>query len=148
MPVISELEIREFKREDNGIYSAWFIDSAIDEFMGPAWSDEELEEIENDKSGIVLSVFLANELVGVVSLAYPDEEHKSYGIMGIAVSPSKQRQGIGVKILRELQKYFKTQSGQQWVAFVSSENVNAQEFMVKCGWSKGVKDNNMYSYSF
>jgi len=128
MPINTKLKVREFKRADNIIYSAWFHDSAMNKFMGPAWSKEELEEIEKDKSGTVLSVFLANELVGVVSLAYPDKKHKSYGIMGIAVSPDKQGNGIGAKILKELQNYFKTQKGQQWVAFVDPENVSAQEF--------------------
>lgn len=61
--------------------------------MGPAWNDEELDHIFSEEKASVLSAFHSSELVGVVSLAFPDDEISSYGITGIAVKHSDNAKG-------------------------------------------------------
>jgi len=143
-----QVTLREFERTDNIEYSTWFSDSTLNKQLGPAWSDEELNQIFKEEPGSILSAFHSNELVGVVALALPNSEHSSYGVAGVAVKPQKQRQGFGAKILLALQSYYKTQQGQEWVGFVNINNDSAQQFMEKQGWEKGGVQNEMYRYTF
>jgi len=133
-----KLEIREFQPVDNVQYASWFSDPVIDRFLGPEWSNEELDEILNDKTGAVLSAFHSDELVGVVSLTFPNIEHASFGITGIAVKPNSQRQGFGKEIILTTQSYYNVEPGQQWIAFVKVSNIPAQYFMEKQGWRKNI----------
>ena len=143
-----ELQLREFTRADNVEYSLWFADRSMNRYLGPAWSSEELDQILKNEAGSVLSVFHSSELIGVVSMALPNSEHKRYGVTGVAVKPQKQRQGFGAKILLALQKYYKTPHGQEWMGFVNVGNDLAQQFMEKQGWEKGDIENEMYRYMY
>lgn len=107
--MIGQIKVREFRRVDNVEYSSWFSDPSMHKTMGPAWNDEELDHIFSEEKASVLSAFHSSELVGVVSLAFPDDEISSYGITGIAVKPQRQRQGYGAKIILAAQNYCNTQ---------------------------------------
>ncbi len=144
--MISNLEIRKFQRVDSIRYGEWFSDFNINKYIGPVWSAKELDEIEMETESEVLSVFLENELVGVVSVAYPNNEHPRYCIMGIAVAPNKQREGIGEGILQALPNYFKTAPSQRWIAYVSSQNIPARNFFIKHGWKKGLEERDLYEF--
>lgn len=116
--------------------------------MGPAWSDAELDEILMQEPCSVLSACSAGELVGVVSVVYPDDVCSSYGITGLAVNPANQRQGIASMILSKIQSYCCTKPGQEWIAFVHLDNESAHKFMEKQGWHKGDTEGEMFRYSY
>lgn len=143
-----EIELRDFQRSDNVEYSAWFSDPAIDKYIGPAWTDQELTEIFSDNPGSVLSASISNDLVGVVTLQFPLNEPNPYAITAIAVNPKMQRTGIAEQIIYSIQKYFDANPSQEWVAYVSPSNVAAESLLVKLGWQKGELENKLYRYSF
>ena len=143
-----QLALREFQRKDNVEYASWFSHPEIDKHIGPPWSGEELDEIFKENPMSVYSAFYSTELVGVISIAFPDQEYSSYGITGVAVKPNLQRQGFGAKIITATQNYLNTQPGQEWMAFVSINNESAQQFMEKQGWKKGGIENKMYLYMY
>ncbi len=143
-----KLKVKEFQHSDNEIYSSWFENPDMERFMGPAWSEDELDQISNENDGVVLSVFSSNNLVGVVSLAFPNKENSNYGITGISIAPHMQRQGVGGKVLEALREHFNTSSWQLWSAFVSTQNINAQKFMLKYGWRQTGEESEMYKFTY
>ena len=140
--------LREFERTDNVEYTSWFSDPSMNKYMGPAWSSEELDQIFDEEPPSVFSALHRGELIGVVSLALPNNINSSFGVTGVAVKPQKQRQGYGAKMLDALQSYFNTPKGQEWIGFISINNSSAQHFIEKQGWKKGGVENEMYRYSF
>ena len=143
-----QVELREFKRTDNIEYSSWFTDPSINKHLGPAWNSAELDQILREDPVAVLSAFHANEMVGVVALAFPDKEYPAYGITGVAVKPQAQRRGIGTATLSALQYYYRTPQGQEWVSFININNASAGKFMEKQGWKQAGVENDMYRYIF
>jgi len=138
-----------FERSDNVEYSTWFTSDSINKHLGPPWTDEELDQIFNEEPETVFAAFLNSELVGVVSIALPNEDHRnSFGITGIAVKPTRQRSGIGQCIVNALLNRLESSADQEWVAFVHTANSESQQFMQKLGWERGAIENDMYRFSF
>ena len=122
---MQEIELREFQRDDNVEYSTWFVDTYIDKYLGPAWTDEELSVIFKEEAGSVLSILMADELVAVVSVPTPFEEHNYFVITGLAVkpdTPSVLVMAAGhIELLKRCYVY-NTAPDQQWVTFVKPSN--------------------------
>lgn len=135
-----DIELRRLTVDDFPIYKSWFSDSQIDRFLGPVWTQQELQIVLNDESGQELAGFLNDELVAVVGIVCADDEHPYYGITQLVVDPKRQGLGIGSAMLHAVRKHFPVSAGQYWICYIDEANQRARQFFAGHGWQFASKD--------
>ena len=130
-----DLRLIPFSEDHYGDYKQWFQSPSIQSALGDI-DAEWLEYVINDAEGREYAVLDGNDLVAVVGLVYPTNEHPFFVISNIAVHPEKHNRGIGSWIIHNIAQTIKEGGDKSWVAYVEHENVQAQKFFVKNGWQQ------------
>jgi GNAT superfamily N-acetyltransferase len=146
---LMHLKIRPFSREDNAEYAAWFEDAELQRELGPAWLDDELDEVVDDQAGCMWAVQRGEELVAVMGVDYPDADHPTYAINTLAVRPDLRGTGVARDVVAGVRAQHQLKDGEYWLAFVNDGNCQAKCFFEKLGWEcKGEPPANDGMYRF
>ncbi len=116
-------------------YSSWFQDPELNSQLGPMdedWLHWVLTEDEAD--GITWAVFDDDEMVGVVETAFDSEGRLPVVIRGIAVKPSRRRQGIGSAILHCLFAMLTPRGIFDYCAYIKTNNSASRRLFEKLGF--------------
>ena len=104
-----------------------------------AWSERSLMETLGQKQTILLTAFEDKKLIGYVILYYVLEEGE---IARIAVSPEHRRQGVGARMLLELESLCVDNGISKLLLDVRESNVSAYAFYEDHGFVKdGIRKN-------
>lgn len=134
------LQFQKFTKEDYPTYKSWFQNKAIAKALGHI-DEEWLTHVTTQTDGIEYSVFLDDELVGVVGIQFPPPTtNPGYGITNIAVNPARNSEGIGSAILTKLPEALQLTDKQHLIAYVETPNLPAQAFFAKNGWQQVESD--------
>lgn len=126
---------RQFQETDFLDYESWFVDAELNRQLGPI-DREWLAYVLADSEGAEYSFLLNQELIAVAGVHYPTTEHNYYYITDIAVRPKLRRQGIGKRIIKQLQAQPMLQSVKNWRAGVATNNIAAAKLLESLGWRK------------
>ena len=107
-----------------------------------AWSEKSLQETLEQKQTILLTAFDDKKLIGYVILYYVLEEGE---IARIAVAPEYRRQGVGARLLLELENLCIDNGISKLLLDVRESNVSAYAFYEDHGFVKDGIRKNFYS---
>lgn len=107
-----------------------------------AWSENALSETLAQKQTILLTAFEDKKLIGYVILYYVLEEGE---IARIAVSKGHRRQGVGARLLLELESLCRDNGISKLLLDVRESNVSAYSFYEEHGFVKDGIRKNFYS---
>ncbi len=97
---------------------AWYEDPGLLAALGPAVDADWLDHVLNDATGVQYSVVADDQLVAVVSIQLPNDEHPFLVITDMAINPRLRGQGIGSSVIRQLVALFEEESLRDWIACV------------------------------
>ena len=104
-----------------------------------AWSEKSLMETLGQKQTILLAAFEDKKLIGYVILYYVLEEGE---IARIAVSPDHRRQGVGARMLLELENLCIDNGISKLLLDVRESNLSARAFYEEHGFVQdGIRKN-------
>ena len=129
-PTRMELAFLPFDASHYDEYRSWYVHPAVRKALSSIDQDW-LEHILNDDSGREYAIFLGEEFVAEVGIVFPIAQDAPFAITNIAVNPDWQRRGVGSVVLWQLAQ---TVGAHNWLAYVASDNLNAQAFFRKNGW--------------
>lgn len=128
------LAIRRMRQED-----VTFVAELERQIFTDAWSENALAETLEQKQTILLTAFEDKKLIGYVILYYVLEEGE---IARIAVSPKHRRQGVGARLLLELESLCVDNGISKLLLDVRESNVSAYAFYEEHGFVKdGIRKN-------
>lgn len=128
------LAIRRMRQEDVPLVAELEQQTFTD-----AWSENALLETLAQKQTILLTAFEDKKLIGYVILYYVLEEGE---IARIAVSPDYRRQGVGARLLLELESLCLDNGISKLLLDVRESNVAAYSFYEEHGFVKdGIRKN-------
>lgn len=115
--------------------------------MDQEWLDYVLQ----NESGSQLSFFVEDKLIAVVGLCHPSPELEAYVLTDIAIKPKLRREGFGRAVIDALFSSNSFTLSPLWIAYVSSENFDAQRFFAKIGWqciAEPKDSDDMYTFKY
>lgn len=128
------LAIRRMRQEDVA-----FVAELERQIFTDAWSENALAETLAQKQTILLTAFEDKKLIGYVILYYVLEEGE---IARIAVSPEHRRQGVGARLLLELESLCMDNGISRLLLDVRESNMSAYSFYEDHGFVKdGIRKN-------
>ena len=128
------LAIRRMRQEDIP-----FVAELEKQTFSDAWSENALSETLAQKQTILLTAFEDKKLIGYVILYYMLEEGE---IARIAVSPEHRRQGVGARLLLELESLCADNGISKLLLDVRESNMPAYAFYEEHGFVKdGIRKN-------
>ena len=128
------LAIRRMRQEDVPLVAELEQQTFTD-----AWSENALSETLAQEQTILLTAFEDKKLIGYVILYYVLEEGE---IARIAVSPDYRRQGVGARLLLELESLCLDNGISKLLLDVRESNVAAYSFYEEHGFVKdGIRKN-------
>ena len=128
------LAIRRMRQED-----VPFVAELERQTFTDAWSENALSETLAQKQTILLTAFEDKKLIGYVILYYVLEEGE---IARIAVSQEHRRQGVGARLLLELESLCLDNGISKLLLDVRESNVSAYSFYEEHGFVKdGIRKN-------
>jgi len=128
------LAIRRMRQEDLSCVA-----ELEKQIFSDAWSEKALAETLAQKQTILLSAFEDKKLIGYVILYYVLEEGE---IARIAVSSEHRRQGVGARMLIELESLCRDNGISKILLDVRESNVGAHVFYEEHGFVKdGIRKN-------
>lgn len=142
------LALRRLQREDWGWVQDWFTDERLNAELGPL-DAEWLEYVLADRGGVELvasdpaALELPLALVGVV-WATADHPHT---ISDLAVSPALRGRGLGRRAITAVLAWEGHPPGDDWVAYVASDNPAADAFFRALGWVPGAIEEDIRAWS-
>ena len=142
------MELKYFQRKDYEEFVRWFDDPELYGVFGRL-NEEWLECVLKEDPPAQFSFFDDGQLVAVMGIAVPSQNHPYFVITDIAVDPQKKRNGIGAKVIRQLRARY-IDSGfsvNEWRAYVETDNEGGQKFFSSLGWTRDVEiDDGMYCF--
>lgn len=128
------LAIRKMREED--VEKVAELEKGI---FSDAWSERALRETLEQKQTILLTAFDDKKLIGYIILYYVLEEGE---IARIAVSPEYRRQGVGARMLLEMENLCEDNGISKLLLEVRESNVSAYSFYEEHGFVKdGIRKN-------
>lgn len=140
-----KLKFKRFAKEYYAEYKGWFQDERIKKALYDI-DDEWLDFVLSDDTGIEYAVFLGSEMIAVVGIDLPTQDHKVYAIKNIAINPLKFRKGLGTLVLKGLLELHPLGKNAGWVAYVEVDNKLAISFFIKNGWQRKHVENGMIRF--
>ena len=145
----AKITIREFQEIDFPIYKAWFSNEDLKAIIGEV-DEDWLYYVLNDKTGKEFVGYSSSgDLMAVLGVVYPTKQNNEYVITNIACNPDKKRQNIGTEMLQAVMKHLDPHTKNKWLAYINKENVSAQLFFDKNGWSQVIhEDKDLLKFVF
>ena len=128
------MQIRFFHADDFPEYSSWFADPVLNKELGPL-DTEWLEAIMSENPVSQFAVISGEELVAVVGVAVPEDDHWQYVITDVSVRPDLKGQGIGRVAIEMTTDQYSLTEDQRWTTYVGKKNQAAQDFFHKLSWT-------------
>jgi ribosomal-protein-alanine acetyltransferase len=117
----------------------------IECFQEEAFSKEQIAHLLTDYDSVNFVAELNGEIVGfIVGRAYTDRKPAVGHILTIDVSPEHRRKGIGLKLLREVERVFRNERVEVCYLEARQDNVAALNLYKKHGYKKVGKLKNYY----
>lgn len=135
----SRLVFKKFEVEHYEEYKSWFDDPSIKDALYDI-DEEWLDYVLNEKGGVEYAVFYEDQLIAVVGVQFPDEDHPFYVMNNLAINPAYFRKGVGTMVLDRLFQMHPIEKSTWWVTYVEEKNRAAQDFFTKNGWSASMDD--------
>jgi len=130
---IHKLVFKRFEKENYEEYKRWFQNDAIKNVLYSI-DVEWLDFVLKDETGVEYAVFSEEEMIAVIGIELPAQDHPEYAIKNIAIEPSRFRQGLGSLVLEELVNLHSLKATESWIAYVENNNIAGQHFFEKNGW--------------
>ncbi|MBT1063554.1 GNAT family N-acetyltransferase [Bowmanella sp. Y26] len=141
---MQSLFLREFIAQDFAWLQSWYLDPLLNDELGPldeAW----LAFVLSDTGGKQYSVFAGAEPMASIGVVWAKRAEKPHIVTDIAVNPMFRGQGLGGRALELLIQHTQQQN---WLAYVSADNIRAQHFFSKNGWrqDQSLRVDDMFAY--
>lgn len=106
------------------------------EFSGEYWFTKKFLKTTIERKGLALGAFKKNELIGVIFVEFPDMP-KAW-IYFFIVDKSYRRNGVGSKLLKEIEKRLPKGYFLMFTDF-EDKDTSAKRFYIKNGFKKSAK---------
>lgn len=112
--------------------------SCGNDFYNQSYNNEKAIDILSEKFskfGVVLALYLDNDLAGFISFYANDFDTKKAFLSMIIIRRGFQRKGVGTALLNEMEKYCIENGFNEIISEVDDKNIKSKSFFSKNGYN-------------